>query len=136
MSDPPVKIYVGCSLTQAPEAFTTAVETLKAQLKTDYEVFDFLGLVKGTPTDVYHWDIDHCIGECDLFVALCDYPAIGLGYEMGVAVEKLLKPVLALAHTNTHVSRMLSGIDAPHYTFERYNSLEDVPALIRQKLAS
>ena len=85
------KLYVGCSLTLAPESFRQSVEELKNKLRADYEVFDFLGLVKGTAKDVYEWDIHHCVAKCDLFLAVCDYPSLGLGYEMGVAVEKLYK---------------------------------------------
>ena len=38
------------------------------------------------------------MAKCDVFIAISDFPAIGLGYELGVAVEKLQKPTLALAH--------------------------------------
>lgn len=128
------KIYIGCSLTHAPDEFKQAVETIKQNLKTDYEIFDFLGLEKGTPADVYQWDIHRCVAESDLFVAICDYPAIGLGYEIGVAVEKFNKPVLALAHQDTHVTRLLLGIDTPAYAFQRYQHTAEVPSLIRQKV--
>jgi len=129
------KIYIGCSLTHAPAEFKTAVEAVKADLANDYEILEFLGLEKGAPADVYHWDIHQCVAGCDLFVALCDYPAIGLGYELGVAVEQLRKPVLALARQDAHVTRLVQGITAPHYTFERYDSLEEIPKLIRQKIS-
>lgn len=135
-TDRRTKLYVGCSLTQAPAEFRAAVEALKTNLRDTYEVLDFVGLEKGTPTDVYHWDIQHCVSACDLLVGICDYPAIGLGYEMSVATEALHKPVLAVAQTNTQVSRLLLGIDAPGYSFVRYSQLQDVPALIAQKLKS
>src|SRR5882724_9174860 len=91
------KIYIGCSLTHAPEAFRVAVESLKQELRQQFEVFDFLGLVAGTAEDVYRWDINKCVAEADVFVAICDYTSLGLGYEIGTAVEKHHKPVLAVA---------------------------------------
>ena len=124
------KLYIGCSLTQAPEDFKSSVEDLKDKLKAQFEVLDFIGLVNGTPTDVYHHDVQTCVGTCDLFVAICDLPAIGLGYELGTAIERFKKPVLAVAHKNAHVSRLVIGIDAPNYEFMRYNELSEVFDLV------
>jgi len=128
------KLYIGCSLTQAPEEFKQAVESLKDSLRDRYEVLDFIGLVKGTPTDVYHWDVQHCVGGCDLFVAICDYPAIGLGYELATAIESLHKPVLAVAHKDARITRLVLGIDAPRFEFKRYDNLPDVAKFIDDKL--
>jgi len=130
-----LKIYVGCSLTHAPSEFKADITTLKTLLNVTYDTTEFLGLVKGTPEDVYAWDIHTCLAECDLFLAVCDYPAIGLGYELGTAIEAWHKPVLAVAHTNAHVSRLVLGINAPNYSFERYNEITDIPRLVQQKLA-
>ena len=127
------KLYIGCSLTQAPEDFRNAVAGLKDQLRDEFEMLEFVGLVDGTPTSVYQWDIQECIAGCDLFVAICDLPAIGLGYELGAALEKFGKPTLAVAHEDTPVTRMLLGIDHPMYDFRRYRELDDVPAMIREK---
>lgn len=131
-----MKIYVGCSLTQAPENFKVAVEDLKNKLRKNHEVLDFLGTVAGTPQDVYNWDINECVAKCDAFIAICDLPALGLGYELSVAVEKLRKPTLALAHTEAKVSRLLLGIEQPHYTFERYNAFDEVEGRIESFLKS
>jgi hypothetical protein len=129
------KLYVGCSLTQASEEFKGQVEELKAALRLDgYEVLDFVGLVKGTPKDVYEWDIKHCVGACDAFIAICDEPAIGLGFELCEAI-RLGKPVLAVAHKDTRVSRLVPGAAEvePNLTFERYDDmLADVPKLAKQ----
>jgi len=119
-----MKIYIGCSLTQAPEDFKESVEKVKADLRKDHEVLDFLGTVAGTAHDVYRRDIHECLANCDAFIAICDLPAIGLGYELGVAVEKLNKPTLALAHKDAKVSRLTLGIEQPHYTFKRYSDYE------------
>jgi hypothetical protein len=128
--DKKLKLYIGCSLTQAPEAFKASVEELKDRLRDKFEVLDFVGLVNGTPTDVYHHDVQNCVGTCDLFVAICDYPAIGLGYELGTAIESLHKPVLAVAQKDAHITRLVIGIDAPGFEFVRYHRFEDVFDLI------
>lgn len=126
-----LKIYIGCSLTHAPQAFRAAVEELKQELRQEFEVFDFLDLHAGRPEDVYHWDIGRCVAECDLFVAVCDHSSLGLGYEIGTAVEKHRKPVLAVAHRDAHITRLLLGIDEPHFSFQRYDDFAEIAELVR-----
>lgn len=125
------KIYVGCSLTQAPEDFKLKIEDVKNELRKDFEVLDFVGLTAGTAKDVYYWDIHECVAKCDVFVAICDLPALGLGYELGVAVEKFQKPTIALAHEHSLVTRCVLGIDQPHYQFARYEDPKELPRMIR-----
>jgi hypothetical protein len=126
-----VKLYIGCSLTQAPSGFAEAVDKVKDALRADFEVLDFLGLEKGTAMDSYLVDIRRNVATCDVFVAICDYPAIGLGIELGAAIEAYHKPVLALAQTGATVSRMVRAVPVPNYQFVRYDALEDVPSLVR-----
>lgn len=129
------KIYVGCSLTQAPDTFKTQVEELKQVLRQDgFEVFDFVGLVNGTAKEVYQWDIGHCVGDCDMFIGICDFPSIGLGWELGQAV-RLGKPALAVAQADSKVTRLLLGAAEAesNLTFERYTDLvHDIPKLVRE----
>lgn len=131
-----MKIYIGCSLTQAPQEYKDAVDRIKDSLRDEYEILDFYshGVSSGTPEDVYAHDIHTCIATCDAFIALCDLPAIGLGYELGVAVEKFGKPTLALAQVDAKISRLVLGITHPNYTFMRYESADDVPEKIRSFL--
>lgn len=125
MNSKKISLYVGCSLTQAPEDFKEEIAALKEKLKEKYEVMEFLGLVDGTEQDVYRWDIHECVGKCDIFIAFCDLPSIGLGYELGTAIEKLETPTLMLAQTDAKVTRLVIGVDQPHATFSRYESLAD-----------
>jgi hypothetical protein len=127
-----MRLYVGCSLTHASEEFKQRIDNLKDALRKDFEVLNFLGLVEGTPQDVYQWDIHNCVASCDLFLAVCDFPSLGLGYEMGTAVEKLSKPTLAVAQEESKVGRFFLGIQQPHYSFMRYKNIEDIPALIKE----
>lgn len=130
------KLYVGCSLTQAPEEFKTSVEDFKNGLRDEgYEVFDFVGTVNGTAEDVYKWDIGHCVRDCDALVGVCDYPSIGLGWELNEAI-RLGKPVLALAHESVKVTRLLLGAAAvePNFHFEQYTELAAMIPRIRELL--
>lgn len=123
----PLKIYVGCSLTHAPAGFVQDVEEFKRSLRErGYQVLDFLGLKGGTAAAIYRHDIHECVGGCDLFLAICDYPSTGLGYELGVAVEKHGTPTLAVAHVDSVVTELVVGVDAAHFRFERYAKLADV----------
>lgn len=131
-----MKLYIGCSLTHAPEDFKKEIDKLKDSLRLDYEILDFLGLVSGTSEDVYMWDIHECVNKSDVFIAIVDYPAIGLGYELGTAIEKLSKPTLALAHKDAHVSRLVLGINHPNYKLARYTSITEIPSLIKQFIES
>lgn len=129
-----VKLYVGCSLSWAPEPFKLEVETFKVALRNKgYEVFDFVGLVSGTPEDVYKWDIGHCVRDCDVFIGICDEPSIGLGWELCEAV-RLGKPVLALAHRDAKVTRLVLGAAEVegNLRFERYEKLEDMHGLVEE----
>ena len=139
MKDGKPEIYVACGLTHAPEEFKLSVDGLKQALREQrgYEVYDFVGLENGTPAEVYAWDIGRCVAQSDLLVAICDYPAIGLGWELGTAVEKLRKPTLAVAHEESHVTRLITGAaeaGAPNYRFRRYSNLAEVSGYVDELL--
>ena len=104
-----MRIYVGCSLTQAPDTFKQDVETFKRRLKQlpDVEVFEFVGLVNGTSKDVYQTDLGN-VERCNVFVAICDLPSIGLGMEIQHA-GFFNKRTLCLYHEGVSVTRMLHG---------------------------
>jgi hypothetical protein len=122
-----MKIYVGCSLTHAPEDFISKIiEFKKALSQNNYDVMEFLGLTEGTPLDVYNQDILQCVGKCDVFIAVCDYPSIGLGYEMAVAVEKLGIPVLGLIHKSTKLTRLVKGILHKNFALREYENEDDM----------
>jgi nucleoside 2-deoxyribosyltransferase len=132
------KLYVGCSLTGAPEQFVQDVESLKHTLRSDhgYEIFDFVGLENGTDEDVYEWDIEHCVASCDAFIAILDYPSTGLGWELANAAQRRI-PMLGVAHENTTVTRLVTGAAKrlPNFNFQRYQNLRlDVPRLMVDNL--
>ncbi len=127
------KLYVGCSLTQANEAFKESIRGLKDTLRSDYTVLDFASahIKDPTPKMVYDRDIRDCVVNCDIFLAICDLPSLGLGYEMATAIEKLDTPTLGVAHKDANVSRLILGIQQPCFSFTRYETLDQIPALLR-----
>lgn len=130
------KLYVGCALTDAPQAFKDDVEATKDGLGADWRVLKFLGLVSGTTADVYRRDLGN-VDECDAFLAITDYPSTGLGMEIGRAAETGT-PTLLVARASARVTRMVLGASAlvPGFKFERYENMRaDLPGLVNQAFA-
>lgn len=128
-------LYVACGLTNAPEDFVKDVETLKDNLRQDYNILDFIGLELGTDKDVYLHDVEQ-VGRCAAMLAIADYPSTGMGGEIMLA-KTLQKPTLAVVKSDTKVTRFLSGMAevAPTVEMERYQDLRDVPDMLGVFLA-
>jgi hypothetical protein len=123
------KLYVACALTHAPKEFVEGIKRLKAKLSENFEVLDFLGTEGTKPKEIYHWDIGGCVYKSEAVVAICDYPSLGLGYEMATMLEKREMLVMAFAHWDSLVSKLIIGIDKPPYSFCRYGTHEDMSTL-------
>ncbi|MBI2355596.1 MAG: hypothetical protein HYV13_00095 [Candidatus Doudnabacteria bacterium] len=125
------KIYLGAALVHAPEVYRRSILDLKKILSEQFEVLDFYGYDKaGEARNVYLHDID-CVKNCDFLLAECSYPSLGLGFEIASALN-LNKPVIAVAHKDALVSRMILGIDTPLFTFMRYESISDIAKIISE----
>ncbi len=130
------KLYIGCGLTNVPEDkkedFFQSIFEIKKELAKDFEILEFVGVGDlldpnpMSPKEVYEVDMLQRLMKADYFLAICDYPATGLGYEMGVAVEKRGIPVLAMAERNSRVSRSIVGVQQPNYTFMYYESMGEI----------
>ena len=131
-----LRVYVGCSLTHAPVEFRQSVEELKERLREICEVLSFKGLSDANlPHDVYTHDIVDCVYKCDLMVAICDYPSIGLGWEMATQIEKRKKPLLAFAHIDSKVTKLILDPRLPGYKFIRYKNLcEDICQAVSERI--
>ncbi len=135
-----MKIYVGCALTRATEEYRQGIAKFKEMLRSkNYEVIDFIWVKLKDPRDVtpqkvYEWDIEDCVANCDLMVAICDEPSIGLGYEIGTAVEKLGKPVLALIKKGIPLTRLIEGIKHPKFSYREYENFGDALELVEEKI--
>lgn len=130
------RLYVGCALNSAPEGFKSSVLALRSKLAGDprFEVLEFLGS-GGTPEDVYRKDIMECVESADIMLAVCDHPSLGLGFEMATHVKKNKRPLLAVAHMDSNVSRLVIGIhgEGP-YAFKRYRDLFEASLILDEWL--
>ena len=130
------KIYVGMGLTQAPKEFREDFQNeLKANLRnlSEVEVLDFIGLVAGTPTDVYDYDRSHT-ESAELCVFIVDYPSIGLGMEISIRLASG-KKMLIFAHVDAKITRMLTGMcEKEGVSFVRYETVDDIVEKTREVL--
>lgn len=137
-----IKIYVGCALTYAPEEFRKSISSFKDKLREDFEIMDFLWAKLPNPRDVdpkdvYDWDINDCVKNCDLFVAVCDEVSLGLGYELGTAIEKYNKPVLVLIKKDKILTRLIEGIQHKDFSLKEYQDLNfDGVLFVKEKVGS
>jgi hypothetical protein len=127
------KLYIGCALTVIPlekrEPFLKLIAEIKKELGKSFEILEFLGLVGPStlpPQEVYVHDIKNSVMKADCMLAICDYPSLGLGYEIATAVEKQGIPVLAIAHKDSTVTRLIRGINHKNFHFIYYNSIDEI----------
>jgi hypothetical protein len=128
------KLYIGCALTRLPaeqeKDFLKMLADLKVGLKDYFDILEFKGVTglapMASPEEVYIHDINNCVKEADCMLAICDYPSLGLGYEIATAVEKQGIPVLAVAHKDMLVSKLIRGIDHKDFKFMYYNSADEI----------
>lgn len=127
------KLYIGCALTNLPsdkkEAFLRMISKIKQELGKSFEIIEFLGIndfSRASPFEVYNHDIKNSIMKADCFLAVCDYPSLGLGYEIATAVEKRGIPVLAIAHKDSIVTRLVRGVDHKNFHFMYYGSVDEI----------
>ena len=136
-----LNIYVACALTYASEDFKKQIEILKEEIRNidGVNLFDFMGVISGTPQDVYKHDIHHCVENANLIIAEVSEPSTGLGWELGKAVESQKGTyVLALARENVKVTRLVIGaVDPkrnPRYFFKIYNTFEELVSFCKEEI--
>ncbi|MDB5254576.1 MAG: hypothetical protein JWL80_642 [Parcubacteria group bacterium] len=124
-----LKLYFSCALTGLPPEHREAMVVIRENLKEYFDVLEFCSA--DTPVKkIYEHDIHNCVKTADLLVSLCDNPSLGLGYEMGVAVEVYRKPVLALAQTDSNVSGLIRGITQENFELQRYEHTKEILPLL------
>lgn len=130
------KLYIVCALTnlsdQDRKSFLAMISEIKQTLRDTFDILEFIGVddLKSanpvSPRDIYEHSIRKSVAEADYMLAICDYPSIGLGYEIAVAVEQRGIPVLAMAKKGAQVTRLIRGIDHQNFHFMYYDSAEDI----------
>lgn len=130
-----IKLYVGCDLTHASDNFKQKVTELKSRFRKipEIQVLEFLGTTKGTPRDVFVHDIIDCVCACDVMVAICDEPSIGLGWEMATQVTRG-RPLLAFGHLDSKITRLVLDPDVSNYQFYRYEDFDDIYEIVMEML--
>jgi len=84
-----------------------------------------------TDIEIYTTDVK-CIEECDLLIAECTTPSLGVGYELCYA-EKYHKPVYVLYNrTKCQLSAMISGDE--YFIKLSYYSIEEAIKIIENIL--
>jgi hypothetical protein len=122
-----IKVYVGCAIKHAPPEFVEQIKAFRDELEKypRFKVLKFLG--RGTPHDIFTWDIRECVDSADVMIAFADLPSTGLGYEMATHFEKNKRPLLVVAHEDATVSGLVLGIHGDaHFEFARYKHLSQV----------
>jgi hypothetical protein len=98
-------VYLGCALTNSPQSFKDDIEYIRAAIEPHAEVLKFLGLDHPSVGDAFQYDLN-CVRRCDLLVGDLTYPSLGLGMELGVAIETR-KPIIMLANDKLAAERLL-----------------------------
>ena len=83
-------------------------------------------------TDVYNMDRERVL-KSDLLVHMADFASTGAGEELDFAQSALI-PIVLIAHGDTRVSRMVSGIPAFNLSIT-YTDLHDLQIELRERLA-
>jgi hypothetical protein len=126
-------IYLGCALTNAPKDFLEYIKYLREQISPYGEVLDFLGLHHPSVGDAFQFDLN-CVRRCDLMIGDLTYPSLGLGMELGVAVENR-KPIITIANDKLAAERLLMwGYWDPLCFKLRYKSPEEAADFIVAKI--
>ncbi len=125
-----LRVFVGFTYTHSPESFHKQIEELKKRLAEEgYEIIDLLGL---STESIYDRDIEYTVGECDLFIAMCDYYATTLGIQIGAAAWSYKRQTLLLAHTKMTVAPLL--LEMPHkhpfIEFHRYDNIDEINEMV------
>jgi nucleoside 2-deoxyribosyltransferase len=78
------------------------------------------------PRQVYERDI-RWIVESDAMIAEVSTPSLGVGYEVGYALN-MNKPVLCLYRRGLFISKMITGNPAPRLVVATYSNLDELDA--------
>ncbi|ELP62687.1 helix-turn-helix domain-containing protein [Streptomyces turgidiscabies] len=74
----------------------------------------------------------HRVINSDLLIYLAHHPSTGAGQELVFAQEAIV-PILVIAHIDTRISRMVTGIPGP-LTLVRYDSITQLTARLEQEI--
>lgn len=133
------KVYFAGSIRGGRDDAQLYHEVIEHIKKTDIVLTEHVGSVtnsvfgSGKEYDARIYQQDTAwLRECDLVIAECTSPSLGVGYELAYA-EQHQKPVYIFYRSSkTHLSAMLAGNDYFHIT--AYETKEELIRLIDQIL--
>jgi hypothetical protein len=125
------KLYFTCALSGLPWEHREEMIALRDSLADEFEILEFCDPREMTPQEIFEFDIDHCVANADIILAICDKPSLGAGYEIGTMAEKWGKPVFAVAHRdNTTLSSLITGNTRPNFEFARYDDVSEIKGML------
>jgi len=136
-----VDLYFSCSLTggrQDQPAYAAMVGHLQAlghRVLTAHLASEAVMAADGelSPEAVFERDTAW-LRACDAVIAEVSTPSHGVGFEVAYALERG-RPVLCLARKGVRVSKMLTGIRRPGFTFGTYQTPDEALARMEAFLA-
>lgn len=134
--------YLACALTGLTEEQRQLMFHLSDIVATVCEGFDISLYEPRKKTDPVHnqdisdtevFNIDReTVLNSDLLIHLCHYPSTGAGEELAFAYDAMV-PIILISHSNTRVSRMITGI--PGFKLEiKYTEPEEMRHQLREVL--
>lgn len=128
-----IKVYVGCSLRNAPEEFRQSVRDFKETIRTNFHILDFMGVLDWSVPDseIRAFDLKQ-VEACDLMIAECSYPSLWLGMEIQHALAHK-KSLFIIAHIRANVSSMVLGIPEESATIMRYEHMNEAARWLEKK---
>jgi hypothetical protein len=137
MSDIQITVYVGQALTGAPKFFVEDFQNeLKSELRKIPEieaVLDFVGLVDGTPIQVFLHD-RNCTQHSKLCIFIVDFASTGLGMEIMIRYYTG-GDMLFFARKESYITRMLRGfLEHTEKPLHIYEEVSDIISVVRQYL--
>jgi nucleoside 2-deoxyribosyltransferase len=137
-----VDLYFSCSLTggrQDQPAYAAMVAHLQAlghRVLTEHLASEMVAASDGGLSAEAVFDRDTAwLRDCAAVIAEVSTPSHGVGFEIAYALERG-KPVLCLARDGVRVSKMITGIRRPGFTFRSYAGVDEALRHLEAFLAS
>ena len=116
---------------------TSVCEDLEIELYQPRKATDPVNHPHVSSEDVFNMDREHVMDRervlsSDLVIHVADYASMGAGEELDFALAALI-PIVLIAHGDTRVSRMVTGIPALKLTIT-YGTLDELSHELRERL--
>ena len=135
-------LYFSCSLTGGRQdqpvyaALVRHLQGLGHRVLTEHLAAETVLAADSVLDPVTVFDRDTAwLRACDAVIAEVSTPSHGVGFEIAYALDRG-KPVLCVAREGVRVSKMLTGIRQPGFTFAAYTGEEELRAMVAAFLSA